>query len=151
MAGNELAPRLKQEVVAAMKARDKERLGVLRMLQAAVKQVEVDERRELDDTDILKVLTSYGRKVKDQIASYGEGGRAELLAAAEAELAVVAEFLPAELSDAELETIVREAVAETGAGGPQDMGKVMKAVMPRTAGRADGSRVSALVKKALVG
>ena len=149
MAQNELAARLKQEVVAAMKARAKDRLGVLRMLQAAVKQIEVDERRELDDADIMKVLTSYARKVKDQIASYGEGGRDELLAAAKAEMAIVAEFLPAELTYAELETIVREAVAETGAAGPGDMGKVMKAVMPRTTGRADGSRVSALVKQVL--
>ena len=151
MAQNELAARLKQEVVAAMKARAKERLGVLRMLQAAIKQIEVDERRELDDADILKVLTSYARKVKDQINSYGEGGRDELLAAAKAEMAIVTEFLPAELTDAELETMVREAVAETGAAGPGDMGKVMKAVMPRTTGRADGSRVSALVKKVLAG
>jgi uncharacterized protein YqeY len=151
MAGKELAARLQQEVVAAMKARDKDRLGVLRMLQAAVKQVEVDERRELDDDDVVKIISSYARKVKDQIASYGEGGRAELLAAAETELAVVSEFLPAALGEAELEAIVREAVAETGAAGPQDMGKVMKAVMPRTAGRADGAQVSALVKRLLVG
>jgi len=151
MAEKELAARLKQEVVAAMKSRQKDRLGVLRMLQAAIKQVEVDERRELDDADILKILTSYGRKVKDQIASYGEGGREDLLAAAKAEQKIVAEFLPAELGEAELETIVREAVAETGASGPSDMGKVMKAVMPRTAGRADGARVSALVKQMLAG
>ena len=151
MSKSEIAVRLHQEVVKAMKAKDRDRLGVLRMLQAAVKQVEVDERREPTDEDILRVLTSYGRKVKDQIASYGEGGRPELQAAAETELLIVGEFLPEELDDAELETIVREAVAATGASGPQDMGKVMKAVMPRTAGRADGSRVSALVKQILVG
>ena len=151
MSKSEIAIRLQQEVVTAMKAKDRDRLGVLRMLQAAVKQVEVDERRELTDEDVLRVLTSYGRKVKDQIASYGQGGRPELQAAAEAELIIVGEFLPEELDDAELETIVREAVAATGASGPQDMGKVMKAVMPRTAGRADGSRVSALVKRILVG
>ena len=151
MSKSEIAVRLQQEVVTAMKAKDRDRLGVLRMLRAAVKQVEVDERRDLTDEDILGVLTSYGRKVKDQIASYGEGGRPELQAAAEAELIIVGEFLPEELDDAELETIVREAVAATGASGPQDMGKVMKAVMPRTAGRADGSRVSALVKQILVG
>ena len=151
MSKSEIAIRLQQEVVTAMKAKDRDRLGVLRMLQAAVKQVEVDERRDLTNEDILRVLTSYGRKVKDQIASYGEGGRPELQAAAEAELIIVGEFLPEELDDAELESIVREAVAATGASGPQDMGKVMKAVMPRTAGRADGSRVSALVKQILVG
>ena len=151
MAKSELAARLQTEVVTAMKAKDKDRLGVLRMLQSAVKQVEVDERRELSDEDVVKILSSYARKVKDQIKSYGEGGRAELLAAAEAELAIVAEFLPAELSDEELEKIVRETVAETGAAGVKDMGNVMKALMPRTAGRADGGRVSALVKKVLAG
>ncbi len=151
MAASELAGRLKSEVITAMKAKDKGRLGVLRMLQAAVKQVEVDERRELDDQDVLKVLTSYARKVKDQIKSYGEGGRAELKAAAEAELAIVGEFLPAELDEGELEKLVREAVTETGAAGMPDMGKVMKAVLPKVAGRADGGRVSALVKKVLAG
>ena len=151
MARSEVAAKLQQEVIAAMKAKDKDRLGVLRMLQAAVKQVEVDERRELEDADVLKILTSYARKVKDQISSYGDAGRDELKNAAEAELLIVGEFLPAEMTDEELSVIIAEVVAETGAAGPQDMGKVMKAVMPRTAGRADGGRVSALVKKVLVG
>jgi len=151
MAVNELQGRIKTEVIAAMKAKDKERLGVLRMLQAAIKQVEVDERRDLDDGDVLKVLTSYARKVKEQVKSYGEGGRDDLRASAEAELAVVGEFLPAELGDAELAELVRAAVAECGASGPGDMGKVMKTVLPRVAGRADGGRVSALVKRILAG
>ncbi len=151
MAQSEIAAKLKSEIILAMKAKDKPRLGVLRMMQAAVKQVEIDTRKELEDADVIKVLTSYGRKVKDQIKSYGDGGREELKAAAVTELAIVGEFLPAEMSDEELETIVRAAVAEVGAAGPQDMGKVMKAVMPKTAGRADGGRISALVKKVLVG
>jgi uncharacterized protein YqeY len=151
MAKSEIAAKLHNEVIVAMKAKNRERLGVLRMLQAAVKQVEVDERRELEDGDVMKILTSYGRKVKDQIKSYGEGGRDDLKAAAEAELAIVAEFLPAEMSDEDLEKIVREGIAETGATGMADMGKLMKALMPRTAGRADGGRVSALVKKLLAG
>lgn len=151
MATSEVAAKIQQEVIAAMKAKDKPRLGVLRMVQAAVKQVEVDERRDLDDADVLKILTSYGRKVKDQISSYGDAGRTELKDAAEAELAVVAEFLPAEMTDEELGAVITAAVADTGASGPQDMGKVMKAVLEKTAGRADGGRVSALVKKALVG
>jgi len=150
MAKSEIVAQLKSEVITAMKAKQKDRLGVLRMLQAAVKQVEVDTRRELSDADAIKVFSSYGRKVKDQIKSYGEGGRPELRAAAEAELAIVSEFLPAEMSDEELEKIVRAAVAEVGAAGPQDMGKVMKAILPQTAGRADGGKVSALVKKVLV-
>ncbi|MEN8005576.1 MAG: GatB/YqeY domain-containing protein [Candidatus Krumholzibacteriota bacterium] len=151
MAKSEVAARLQQEVVAAMKAKDKARLGVLRMLQAAVKQVEVDQRKELEDDDVLKILTSYGRKVKDQISSYGDAGRDELKAAAEVELTIVSEFLPAEMTDEELAAVIAAAVAETGASGPQDMGKVMKAVLARTTGRADGGRVSALVKKSLVG
>lgn len=149
MGKSETAARLQSEVVAAMKAKDRDRLGVLRMLQAALKQVEVDERRELTDDDVIKVLASYQKKVKDQLRSFREGGRDDLVAGVEAELAVVEEFLPRALDEAELETIVRQAVAETGASGPADMGKVMKAVMPRTAGRADGSLVSALVKRVL--
>ncbi len=151
MASSEIAAKIQQEVIAAMKARDKSRLGVLRMLQAAVKQVEVDERRELKDDDILKILTSYARKVKDQVKSYGDAGRDELKSAAEVELTIVAEFLPAEMTDEELAAIVAAAVTETGASGPQDMGKVMQAVLAQTTGRADGGRVSALVKKSLVG
>jgi len=151
MAKSEITVKLQQEVITAMKAREKARLGVLRMLQAAVKQVEVDQRKELEDDDVLKILTSYARKVKDQISSYGDAGRDELKNAAETELKIVAEFLPTEMTDEELSTIIATAVAETGATGPQDMGKVMKAVLGQTAGRADGGRVSALVKKSLVG
>ncbi len=151
MAKSELAGRLQTEIITAMKAKDKPRLGVLRMMQAAVKQIEVDERRELADADIIKIITSYGRKVKDQIKSYGEGGREELLKAAETEMKIVSEFLPAEMSDEELEKIVHGCVEEAGAAGPQDMGKVMKLVMPKTAGRADGGKISAMVNKALLG
>ena len=151
MAQCELASRLKSDIITAMKAKDKERLGVLRMLQSAVKQVEVDERRDLKDSDVVKVLSSYARKVKDQIKSYGQGGRDDLCAAAQKELKIVTDYLPEEMSDAELETIVRGAVAAAGATGPQDMGKVMKLVMPQTAGRADGGKVSALVKQVLMG
>ncbi len=151
MAKSEIAVKLQQEVIIAMKAKDKARLGVLRMLQAAVKQVEVDQRRELEDDDVMKILTSYARKVKDQISSYGDAGREELKDAAVVELEIVAEFLPAEMTDEELTAIIAAAVEETGATGPQDMGKVMKAVLGQTTGRADGGRVSALVKKSLVG
>ena len=151
MAESEVSAKMQQEVITAMKAKDKKRLGVLRMLRAAVKQVEVDQRRELTDDDVLKVLSSYARKVKDQISSYGEAGRDELRMAAEAELGIVSEFLPAELTEEELTAIIAAAVAETGAAGPQDMGKVLKATLARTVGRADGGRVSALVKKSLEG
>ena len=149
MAKGETAKRLQQATVEAMKARDKERLGVLRMLQASIKQVEVDERRELEETDVLKAIAGYARKVKDQLAAARESGRAELLEQAERELALVNTFLPAELTDEELEGIVRAAIAEVGAAGPKDLGKVMKAVLPQVTGRAEGGRVSGLVKKLL--
>lgn len=146
-----IVARLKQDTIAAMKAKDKVLLGVLRQLQAAVKQVEVDQRIELDDEGALKVIQSYAKKVRDTVDAAQKAGRAEMRAEAEAELAVVKAYLPAELSDDALVALVDEAVAEVGAAGPQDMGAVMKAVMPRVAGRADGGRVSAMVKKRLVG
>jgi len=149
MAKGETAQRLQQATVAAMKAREKERLGVLRMLQAAIKQVEVDERRELDEPGVLKALAGYARKVKDQLAAARESSRADLLEQAERELALVNTFLPAELTAEELERIVRAAIADVGATGPQDLGKVMKAVLPEVTGRAEGGRVSGLVKKLL--
>ncbi len=149
MSQSELQARLKSDIITAMKAKDKETLGVLRMVQAAVKQVEIDERRELKDADVVKIINSYARKVKDQIKSYGEGGREELKDAAVAELAIVQVYLPAEISDEELESIVTGAITATGAASMADMGKLMKAVMPLTAGKADGGRVSAMVKKLL--
>jgi hypothetical protein len=148
---SELAARIKQDTIAAMKAKDRVRLGILRQLQAALKQVEIDQRAELDDAGALKVLQAYAKKVRDTIASAEEAGREEMLADARAELAVVQEYLPAEMSDADLAALVEAAVDETGARSPADMGKVMKAVMPKVAGRAEGSRVSALVKARLVG
>ncbi len=148
---SETADRIQAEVIAAMKQRQKRRLGILRMIQAAMKQVEIDERRDLAEDDVLKIVGSYARKVKDQIAGARAGGRDDLAAAAEAELVIVSEFLPAELTDAELEEVVRDVVAEVGATGPQDLGKVMKAAMPKVAGRADGGRISALVRQLLAG
>lgn len=148
---SETAERLQAEVTAAMKQRRKQRLGILRMIQAAIKQVEVDERRELKEDDVLKVVGSYARKVKDQLAGARDGGREDLADAAAAELVIVNEFLPAELTDTELEAVVREVVADVGATSLQDLGKVMKAAIPKVAGRADGNRVSALVRQMLAG
>ena len=149
MATSELAARLQAAVIAAMKAKDKDRLGVLRQMQAAIKQIEIDERRELTDADVVKILSSYAKKVKDTLASTVGTGRNDLKAAAEAELAIVNEFLPAELGDAELENLVRQGLAESGAQSAADFGKAMKAVVPLTTGKADGARVSAMVKRLL--
>lgn len=149
MATSELAVRLQRETVAAMKAKDKERLQVLRMLQAAVKQVEVDTRKELDEQAVVAVVRSYAKKVRDELAGARQGGRDDLAARAEAELAIVQTFLPAELPDEELSEIVRNAIAATGAASPRDMGMVMKTAMAEVAGRAEGGRVSAMVKRQL--
>ena len=151
MAKSELAARLKTETVAAMKAKDKDRLQVLRMLSSAVKQIEIDTREELDDEGVTKVVRSYAKKVKDALQGARDAGRAEMVAALEAETAVVAEFLPAEMDDATLEALVREAIEECGATSMKDMGKVMKPAMAKIAGRAEGGRVSAAVKKLLAG
>ncbi len=151
MPKSELAARLGTETVAAMKARDKDRLAVLRMLQAAFKQVEVDTRQEIDEAGAVKIVRSYAKKVKDQLAGAESAGRPELVAQAQAELAIVNEFLPVELDDAALAEIVRAAIAETGATSPREMGQVMKAAMARVAGQADGGRVGAAVKAQLGG
>jgi len=146
-----IAERLKQDVVAAMKARDKERLGVLRMLQSALKQVEVDERKELQDDDVLRILQSYVKKLRDALDGARRAGRPDLIAANEAELAIVQSYLPQQLSDDELRALVAAAVAQTGAASLKDMGRVMQAVKAQVGGRAEGARVSAAVKQALQG
>jgi len=148
---SEIAARIKDDVIKAMKAKEKERLGVLRQVQAAIKQVEVDERRELDDEDVLKALQSYAKKVRDAADGAAKAGRDDLAAAAQTELEVVQQYLPRELTDAELGALVDEAIAEAGATGPADMGKVMKTIMPRVTGRAEGGRISAMVKRKLSG
>jgi uncharacterized protein YqeY len=148
---SEIASRLQADVVAAMKAKDKERLGVLRQLQAAIKQVEVDERKTLDDEGVIEVLMGYAKKVRDSLDSAEKAGREDLASGARQELTVVQGYLPAALGDDELAAIVDEAIAETGAASPRDMGTVIKTVMPRVKGRAEGARVSAMVKSKLAG
>ena len=151
MAKCELVTRLASETIAAMKAKDKERLTVLRMLQAAIKQVEIDTREDLDDEGATKIIRAYAKKVKDSLQGARDAGRDEMVAAAEAEMVIVSEFLPADLDEAVLEELVREAIADEGAESMKDMGRVMKAAMVKVAGRTEGGRVSAAVKRLLVG
>ena len=148
---SDIAARLKADVIAAMKAKDKERLSVLRQLQAALKQVEIDARVELDDERTVDILMSYAKKVRDSLEGAEKANREDLAAGARQELAVVQVYLPAALGDDELAAIVDEVIAETGAASPKDMGTVIKAVMPRVKGQAEGARVSAMVKSKLVG
>jgi uncharacterized protein YqeY len=144
---------LKQQITdamkAAMKGGDKARLGVIRLILAAIKQREVDDRIELDDAQVLAVLDKMVKQRRDSIQQYEDAGRDELAAAEAAEIAVIQDFLPAELSAAEIDEIIAAAIVETGAESMRDMGKVMAVVKPKVQGRADVGKVSGLVKQRL--
>jgi uncharacterized protein YqeY len=144
---------LKQQVTEdmknAMRARETARLGTIRLLTAAIKQKEVDERIELDDAQVLAIIEKMIKQRKDSISQFEAGGRQDLADIEKAEMVILSAYMPASLSEAELQAAVAAAVAESGATGPQDMGKVMAIVKPRLAGRADMTAVSGLVKAAL--
>ena len=144
-----LKERITEDMKAAMRAKDSERLGTIRLLTAAMKQKEVDERVELDDTAVIAVIDKMVKQRKDSITAFEQGGRADLAAKEAAELAVLQAYLPARLSADEVAAQVQAIVAELGASGPGDMGKVMGAVKTRLAGKADMGQVSAAVKAAL--
>ena len=146
-----LRERVNEDVKAAMKAREAERLGTLRLLTAAMKQREVDERITLDDAGVVAVIEKMLKQRKDSIAQYEKAGRQDLADAEKREMAILQAYLPQQLSEDEVAAIVAEAVAATGAAAPSDMGKVMAIVKPKLAGRADMGRVSALVKAKLAG
>jgi len=142
---------LAQDIKAAMLAKDHQRRDTLRLLQAAIKQREVDERIELDDAAVVAVVDTLVKQRKDSIAAFEQGGRADLAAQEAAEMAVLQTYLPQRLSADEVATEVRAIVAELGAAGPGDMGRVMGVVKTRLAGKADMGAVSAAVKAALAG
>ncbi|SOY47886.1 conserved hypothetical protein, COG1610 [Cupriavidus taiwanensis] len=144
-----LKARISEDMKTAMRARETERLGTIRLLLAAIKQREVDERVELDDTAVLAVVEKLIKQRKDSIAQFQQAGRNDLADKELAEVEVLKVYMPAALSDAEVAAEVRQAVAATGAAGPQDMGKVMGVLKGKLAGRADMTAVSALVKAAL--
>ena len=144
-----LGERLSAEMKDAMRAGDKPRLGVIRMLQAAIKQREIDEQTELDEAAKLAIVEKQVKQRRDAAAQYREGGRAELAAQEEHEAGVLAEYLPQPLDAAELEALIEQGVTETGAAGMADMGKVMAWLKPRVAGRADMGQLSAKVRERL--
>ena len=146
-----LRERVNEDVKAAMKAREAERLGTLRLLTAAMKQREVDERITLDDAGVIAVIEKMLKQRKDSVAQYEQAGRQDLADAEKREMAVLQAYLPQQLADAEVAAIVAEAVSASGAKAPSDMGKVMAIVKPKVAGRADMGKVSALVKARLAG
>lgn len=141
--------RLNDAVKEAMRAKDKDRLSVLRMATSALKQIEVDERIELEDTRVLAVLEKLIKQRKESAEQFTKGGREDLASKERTEITVLQEFLPAALSAEELEQIIRDTIAETGAQSAKDMGKVMTAIKPKVQGRADMSVLSQQIKSLL--
>jgi uncharacterized protein YqeY len=146
-----LKGRLRADLHSAIKARDELRTGTLRLVLTAITTEEVagKEARTLSDDEIIRVLTREAKKRREAATAFADAGRTEQAALERAEGAIIDEYLPAQLSDEELQSLVAAAVAETGAESPRAMGQVMKAVNPRVAGRAEGGRVAAEVKRQL--
>jgi hypothetical protein len=150
---NELKERIRADINAAMRAKDQVRLRALRMALASIQNEEVSGKsaKELSDDDVIKILTRETKKRREAAEAFESAGRADKAADERAEGEVLAEYLPAQLTDEDLTKLVAAAIAETGADGMSGMGKVMKIVTPQTAGRADGGRVAAEVKRQLAG
>ena len=146
-----LKERITDDMKTAMRAGEKDRLATIRLMLAAVKQIEVDERIALDDARMLTVLEKMVKQRKESIVQFESGGRADLVAKETAELAVIQAYLPAQLSEGELDALIAEAIASTGATTIKDMGKVMGVVKSKAAGRADMGAVGARIKQKLSG
>ena len=146
-----LKTQLTEDMKAAMKSGEKDRLGVIRLILAAIKQKEVDERVEMTDPLVLAVLEKMVKQRKDSISQYEAAAREDLAAIERYELGVLEAYLPAKMSEAEIQAAIDAAKAETNAAGPADIGKLMGVLKPRLAGKADMGLVSQLVKKSLAG
>ena len=144
-----LKAQITNDIKAAMKAKDKETVGTIRMLTAAIKQVEVDERRELSDTDVLSIVGKMIKQRKDAAEQFAQAGRTDLEEKERTEIKTLSGYLPEQLSSDEVTAIVKDIIDETGAAGMQDMGKVMGLVKSKVAGQADMGQVSQIVKAAL--
>lgn len=148
---SELKNRITEDMKSAMRAKDTARLSALRLLLAAIKQREVDERKDLTDADIVSVIDKMLKQRRDSVTQYEAAKRQDLADAEKFEMTVLQAYMPQALSEAEIAAAVAAAVAESGAQGPQDMGKVMAVLKPKLAGRADMTAVSKLVKERLAG
>lgn len=151
MAEESLKQQLGSAVKDAMRSKDKLRLTTLRMAQAAIKQIEIDERRELSDDDVLKVLDKMLKQRRDAASQYDDAGRPELADKERAEMVIVEEFMPAALSEDDLDSLIRSAISATDAQGMQDMGKVMNELRPQVLGRVEMGHLSKKVRAALAG
>ncbi len=146
-----LKERLNSDMKEALKAHDAARLSAIRMIISAYRNKEIDSRKDLDDEGMLSVLSTAAKQRRESIEQYGKAGRKDLVDKETAELEVIQSYMPKQMSKEEIEALVKEAVAESGAKGPSDMGKAMKILMPKVKGRADGKLVNELVKVALGG
>ncbi len=148
-----LKEKLQNDLTQSMRDRNEVRSGTIRMVLTAIKNEEVagKEARELSDAEVITVLSREAKKRREAAEAYEQAGAADRAANEKAEGAIIVEYLPAQLSEQEIKDLIAAAIAETGASGPQQMGLVMKAIQPKTAGRADGGMVSSLVKAALTG
>ena len=144
-----LKDQITDDMKAAMRAKDSGRLATIRLLTAAIKQKEVDERIDVSDEQVLAIIEKMIKQRKDSISQFEAGGRQDLADIEKAELAILSTYMPAALSEAEVQAEVAAAVSAVGATGPQDIGKVMGVLKPKLAGRADMTAVSAMVKAAL--
>ena len=144
-----LKERLKEDMKAALKAKDKVKLSTIRMIQSLIKRREIEKRGELTDEEIVQLLMKYAKQRKESIELFQKGGRQDLVEKEKAELAVVESYLPKQMSEEEVRALVEEAIRESGATSPKDLGKVMKLVMPKVKGRADGSLVNRIAKELL--
>ncbi|MBT8435748.1 MAG: GatB/YqeY domain-containing protein [Gammaproteobacteria bacterium] len=146
---SKLKSQLTTDMKSSMKSGDKKRLGVIRLILAAIKQIEVDERIELDDTRILAVLDKMARQRRESISHYSDADRDDLVAVEQAEIDIIQEYLPEALSEAEINDLVEQSIAATGAATIKDMGKLMGVLKPQLQGRADMGKVSQLIKSRL--
>lgn len=144
-----LMERLNEDMKQAMKNQDKFKLSVIRMVRSAIKYVEIEKRTTLTDEQIIDVLTREVKQRRDSLQEFEKAGREDLATSVKAELEILKDYLPEQLSEDEVRDIVKEAIAETGASGKADMGKVMGAVMPKVKGRADGKLINKLVMEFL--
>jgi len=144
-----LQDKIEADTKDALKSGAKDKVSTLRMLNAALKNKQIDKRRPLTEDEVVETVRSLIKQRKDSVEQFAKGGRQDLVDKETAEIAVLEAYLPAQLSREELDAMVRDAVAQTGAQGAKDMGKVMKALIPMVGGRADGKLVSELVKHAL--
>lgn len=147
----DLKAKIQEDMKTAMREKNAQKLGTIRLLTAAMKQKEVDERIELDDAMVVAIIDKMLKQRRDSISQFEAAGRQELADQEKFEMTVLQAYMPAQLSDAEIAAEIAATIAATGATGPQDMGKIMAALKPKLAGKADMSAVSAQIKKALAG